>query len=238
MRINKYLSACGLGSRRACDLLVTAGRVTIDGQLAESGSQVEENMRVCLDGREVEKKAQKEYLCFYKPRGIVCTASKKERNNIIDYLNYPIRITYAGRLDKESEGLMLMTDDGELINALMSAGDFHEKEYEVTVGRSLCMEDLKKMEQGVYLEEINRTTRPAKVKKLSEYRFQIVLTEGINREIRRICKVFHYPVRSLKRIRINTLNLGDLKPGEYRKLTAQEIQRLKRSVEEAGHGRT
>ena len=153
MRINKYLAACGLFSRRGADQAVAAGRVTIDGEPAGMGSQVGDGNIVRVDGKEVRPSGRKIYLAFNKPRGIVCTASRKEPDNIIDCLNYPKRVTYAGRLDKWSEGLMLMTDDGDLIDAVMSAGDVHEKEYEVTVTGTIRPEDLKEMEAGVYLPD-------------------------------------------------------------------------------------
>jgi 23S rRNA pseudouridine2604 synthase len=227
MRINKYLAACGLFSRRGADEAVAEGRVTIDGVIAEPGSQVGENNIVRVDGREVRPAEKKTYLAFNKPRGIVCTASRKEPDNIIDCLNYPKRVTYAGRLDKWSEGLMLMTDDGDLIDAVMSAGDVHEKEYEVTVTGAIRPEDLKEMEDGVYLPDLDRRTRPLKTCRVDDHRFRIILTEGINREIRRICAVYGYRISRLRRVRIMNLELGDLKPGRYRELSEEEVRQLK-----------
>jgi 23S rRNA pseudouridine2604 synthase len=234
MRINKYLSSCGICSRREADRLISDGRVTIDGRPARPGDQAEKGMTVCLDGKPVEPLAQKTYLAFYKPRGIVCTASRKEPDNIIDYLNYPVRLTYAGRLDKWSEGLILMTDDGELIDRIMSAGDFHEKEYEVTVNEQVRPEDLARMERGVYLPDLNRTTRPFRARMLDDHRFRIILTEGMNREIRRICDRYGYRISKLKRVRVMNILLGSLRPGEYRKLTAGEIRELKDRSERSG----
>ena len=230
MRINKFLASCGLCSRREADQMIAAGRVTIDGQPATPGSQVEDGMMVQLDGRRVNPAKEKVYLLFYKPKGIVCTASKKEKNNIIDYLHYPVRLTYAGRLDKDSEGLMLMTDDGDLINAVMSAGDVHEKEYEVTVAQKLHREHLLAMQKGVFLEDIERQTRPCRITYVNAHTFRIVLTEGINREIRRMCKQFGYRVTRLVRIRIMHLHTGDLRPGESRFLTEKEREELLSAV--------
>lgn len=244
MRINKYLSSCGLGSRRACDLLVESGRVRIDGKIAKAGDMVEgpeEGERksaagdvnfpvVTVDGMPVKPLAKKTYLRFYKPRGIVCTANPKEKDNIIEFLNYPVRLTYAGRLDKESEGLMLMTDDGDLIEKLMRAGDRHEKEYEVFVGKTLREDDLNEISKGVYLPELNRTTRPCRIEKINDTKFRIVLTEGMNREIRRMCALFGYPVRGIKRVRINNLLLGKLRPGKYEKLTEEELLVLRKNL--------
>ncbi|MCI1304825.1 MAG: pseudouridine synthase [Lachnospiraceae bacterium] len=227
MRINKYLAACGLFSRRGADAAVSAGRVTIDGAVAEPGSRVGEESVVCVDGRAVRPAEEKIYLAFNKPRGIVCTASRKEPDNIIDCLNYPKRVTYAGRLDKWSEGLMLMTDDGGLIDAVMSAGDVHEKEYEVTVTETVRPEDLKEMEGGVFLPELGRTTRPMKVRQIDPHRFRVILTEGINREIRRICAIYGYRISRLRRVRIMNLELGNLKPGQYRELSKEEVRSLK-----------
>ncbi len=226
MRINKYLSACGLCSRREADILVAEGRVQINGVSAEPGSQADAYSEVTVDGKPVRLKSEKTYLLFYKPRGIVCTASRKEKDNIIDYLNLPVRLTYAGRLDKDSEGLMLMTDDGDLINAVMTAGDIHEKEYEVTVAQKLHRQDLIEMQKGVYLEEIERQTRPCKIRYINPHTFRITLTEGINREIRRMCKAFGYRVTKLVRIRIMNLRLKGLEPGKTRSLTDEEVREL------------
>ena len=226
MRINKYLSACGLCSRREADILVAEGRVQINGVSAEPGSQADAYSEVTVDGKPVRLKSEKTYLLFYKPRGTVCTASRKEKDNIIDYLNLPVRLTYAGRLDKDSEGLMLMTDDGDLINAVMTAGDIHEKEYEVTVAQKLHRQDLIEMQKGVYLEEIERQTRPCKIRYINPHTFRITLTEGINREIRRMCKAFGYRVTKLVRIRIMNLRLKGLEPGKTRSLTDEEVREL------------
>ena len=226
MRINKYLAACGLCSRREADLLVAEGRVTIDGHPAEPGSQADENTAVEVDGKPVQLRQEKTYLICYKPRGIVCTASKKEKDNIIDFLHLPLRLTYAGRLDKDSEGLMLMTDDGDLINAVMTAGDVHEKEYEVTVAQKLHRKDLVEMQKGVFLEEIRRQTRPCRIQYVNPHTFRITLTEGINREIRRMCKAYGYRVTKLVRIRMMNLKLEEMKPGDKRMLTEEEIREL------------
>ena len=196
--------------------------------------QIEDGDEVFLDGRRLRLKKEHTYLLFYKPRGVVCTESRKEKNNIIDYLNYPQRVTYAGRLDKDSEGLILMTDDGMLIRNLMRAGNRHEKEYEVRVDRDLDRRDLEQMERGVYLEDLARKTRKCRITVLGKRTFRIVLTEGMNRQIRRMCGKFGYGVRELKRIRIVNLTAGSLRPGEYRKLTDEEVKSLRISGGDAG----
>ena len=226
MRINKYLASCGLCSRREADLLVAEGRVTIDGLPAEPGSQADETSAVRVDGKPVQLQQEKTYLLCYKPRGIVCTASRKEKDNIIDFLQLPVRLTYAGRLDKDSEGLMLMTDDGDLINAVMTAGEIHEKEYEVTVAQKLHRKDLIEMQKGVFLEDIQRQTRPCRIRYINPHTFRIILTEGINREIRRMCKAYGYRVTKLVRVRMMNLELGTMKPGDTRLLTTGEIREL------------
>lgn len=230
MRINKYLAACGVFSRRKADEAVEAGRVTRNGEVAQMGSDVREGDVVCVDGKEVRLPEEKTYLAYYKPRGVECTADPRTKNNIIEALHYERRVTYAGRLDKWSEGLIVMTDDGDFIDRVMSAGDLHEKEYEVTVTEPLHPEDLKEMEAGVFLPELNRTTRPFRTRQVDSHRFRIILTEGINREIRRICALYGYRICKLRRVRIMNLTLGRLRPGEYRVLTQEEITSMRRQA--------
>ena len=230
MRINKYLNECGLCSRREADRLIEEGRVTVNGQKAETGMQAEESDVVCVDGEKIYLKKKKVYFKFYKPRGIVCTEDRREKDNLIDFLNYKGRITYAGRLDRDSEGLLLLTDDGDLIDRLMRSRNGHEKEYEVEVNREINDDFLDKMRRGVYLKELRVRTRPCRVKATGKQSFQIVLTQGLNRQIRRMCGECGYRVRSLKRVRIVNLLLGDLMPGERRELTAGELQTLQNLV--------
>jgi 23S rRNA pseudouridine2604 synthase len=226
LRINKFLSECGICSRREADRLIARGKITVNGLPAGPGMQVTEQDRVCLDGREVALKKEKTYLKFYKPRGIVCTSEKREKHNLIDYLGFPGKITYAGRLDRDSEGLLLLTDDGEMIDRLMRARNSHEKEYIVETDREVTGEFLGKMQRGIYLEELKVTTRPCRAEKLGPKSFRIVLTQGLNRQIRRMCGACGYRVRSLKRIRIANLMLAEMKPGERRPLTGEELQGL------------
>lgn len=231
MRINKYLSECGVCSRREADVLIEEGLVMVNETKALFGMQVEENDLVTVRGEKVCRPEKHVYLAFYKPVGIVCTAEKKEKNNLIDFLNYPRRITYAGRLDKESEGLLLLTDDGDLIDALMTGSNGHEKEYVVTVAHSLTKEKLQKMAAGLYLEDIKRRTKPCKVWKSGEQEFHIVLTQGINRQIRRMCKQVGLRVTRLERIRIGEIRSGNLAAGKYRELNEEEFFWLKKLKE-------
>ena len=231
MRINKYLSECGVCSRREADVLIEEGLVMVNETKALFGMQVEENDLVTVRGEKVCRPEKHVYLAFYKPVGIVCTAEKKEKNNLIEFLNYPRRITYAGRLDKESEGLLLLTDDGDLIDALMTGSNGHEKEYVVTVAHSLTKEKLQKMAAGLYLEDIKRHTKPCKVWKSGEEEFHIVLTQGINRQIRRMCKQVGLRVTRLERIRIGEIRSGNLAAGKYRELNEEEFSWLKKLKE-------
>ena len=225
-RLNKYLSEHGICSRREADRMIEAGRVRIGERIAETGERVFASDTVYVDGTPVGDRQEELLLKFYKPRGIVCTESRKDPDNIVDYLNYPVRIFTVGRLDKESEGLLLLTNQGDLVNRIMRAGNYHEKEYIVTVQKKITEGFLEGMARGVYLEELDVTTRPCKVKMLGEKTFSIVLTQGYNRQIRRMCKVFGYRVTELKRIRVMNIRVGDLKPGELRSLSEKEKTRL------------
>ncbi len=201
--------------------------MTVNGHTAVFGQQVEEGDLVCVNGRPAERPACRTYLAFYKPRGIVCTAEKREAANLTDFLHYPKRVTYAGRLDKESEGLLLLTDDGDLIDALMTGSNGHEKEYVVRVAHSLTEEKIERLRKGVFLEEIGRRTRPCRVWRTGEQEFRIILTQGINRQIRRMCKNVGLRVTELKRVRVGNILLGDLKSGAYRHLTKEELRGLR-----------
>lgn len=224
IRLNKFLSDAGVCSRRQADKLIEEKRVTINGVTAVTGQKVMPRDRVSVNGKPVHIQEERVLLLFNKPRGIVCTAEKREKNNIIKYLNYPIRITYAGRLDKDSEGLLLMTNDGELINRMMRAKNCHEKEYVVKVNKPVTDEFIKGMSSGVPI--LDTITRPCTVEKTGKYTFRIILTQGLNRQIRRMCEYFHYQVETLKRIRIMNLELGNLPVGKTRPLTQKEIDIL------------
>lgn len=229
MRINKYLSDAGFCSRRQADRLAQEGRITINGVTASAGDRVDGQDTVCVDGKKICPEQKKVYLAFYKPRGIVCTAEKREKNNVIDYLKYPVRIYPVGRLDKDSEGLLLMTNDGEIVNGIMRARNYHEKEYLVWVDRSVTDEFLKRMGAGVPI--LNTVTRPCKVQKRKENCFSIVLTQGLNRQIRRMCEVLGYRVVKLKRIRIMNIRLDGLEPGKYRELTKEELSQIREKIQ-------
>lgn len=230
IRINKYIADAGICSRRNADKLIADGKVTINGVVAESGMKVSKKDKVIVDGKPIKGADSKVYLLFNKPVGIVCTADKKEKNNIIDYIHYQTRIMYAGRLDKESEGLMLMTNDGELIDALMRAKYAHEKEYIVTVNSPIDKNFIYEMRNGVYLEELDVTTRKCKATIIDGRTFRITLTEGHNRQIRRMCEALGKEVISLKRVRIVNLLLGELAVGKYRNLTREELKTLFTSI--------
>lgn len=225
IRINKYLSDAGMCSRREADRLISDGRITVNGQKAVCGQRVSPTEEICLDGRAVWKTGKKTLLLFYKPRGIVCSTRKQfAETTVIDYLNYPERIYPVGRLDKESEGLLLLTNEGELPNKILRGGNYHEKEYLVTVNHPVTEEFLQKMRSGVPI--LDTVTRPCVVEKTGRAAFRIVLTQGLNRQIRRMSEYLGYRVLTLKRIRIMNLSLGGLKPGEYREITREEREKL------------
>ena len=224
VRLNKYLSDAGVCSRREADKLIAAGRVTVDGKGARPGMKVEPGQSVRIGKKEINFQDDLVVLAVNKPRGIVCTEERRERDSIIRFLDYPVRITYAGRLDKDSGGLLLMTNFGELINRLMRARNYHEKEYKVTVDKPLTEEFLAQMSQGVPI--LDTVTRPCKIEKTGKYKFRIVLTQGLNRQIRRMCEALGYGVKELVRVRIADIELGSLKPGQYRNLTDEELDRL------------
>ena len=229
IRMNKYLSDAGICSRRQADRWIEEKRITVNGETAGMGMKVAPDSEVCLDGKLIKKEEKKVLLAMNKPAGIVCTAEKRERNNIVDYMKYPKRIYPVGRLDKDSTGLLLLTNDGELVNKIMRAGNRHEKEYKVTVDRKVTQEFLDKMAAGVPI--LDTMTRPCQVFYEGAYTFRIILTQGLNRQIRRMCEALGYEVKKLKRIRIMNIELGDLKEGEYRELTDPELDELYRLTE-------
>ena len=226
VRINKYLAECGVCSRRGADELIARGAVTVDGKPAENGMKITPDMIVAVDGKEVKGIDEKVYLAFNKPRGIVCTARRSDERNVIDHIGYPKRITYCGRLDKDSEGLLIMTNDGDLIDAMMRSRNVHEKEYIVTVNKTVTDAFLYQFSKGVYLEELGVTTRKCKVSRISDDTFTVILTQGLNRQIRRMCETFGYRVRKLERTRVMNIRLGDLETGKYRELTKDETSEL------------
>jgi len=233
-RLNKFLSEAGVCSRREADRLTEEGYVTVNGVLALPGTKVGPDDEVAVHGKIVERENEKIIIAFYKPRGIVCTFEKREPNNIIDFLNYPKRITYAGRLDKDSEGLIILTNQGDLIQEMMRAKNEHEKEYIVTVDKPVTLAFMHKLQNGIWLEELGVQTRKCHAEIIGERKFKIILTQGINRQIRRMCKECGYHVRRLVRTRIMNIHLGDLEKGKYRDLTVDEVNELYKRMNRKG----
>lgn len=226
IRINKFLSDAGLCSRREADRYIKEGKVEIDGVKAEMGSKVKPDNTVTFFGKPVQKNEEKVLIAFNKPVGIVCTTSKKDPNNIVDFINYPTRIYPVGRLDKDSEGLILLTNDGSLVNSILRARYGHDKEYIVTVNKEITEDFVKHMSEGVPL--LDTVTRPCRVTVINKNTFRIVLTQGLNRQIRRMCEYLGYRVTKLVRVRIMNITLGKLKSGTWRYVTAREMKELNR----------
>ena len=227
IRLNKYLSEAGVCSRREADRLIEAGKVLVDGEPARTGQRIRPGQRVQVGDTILGgEKEEQILLAVYKPPGVICTTDKREKRNIVDYVGYPSRIYPIGRLDKDSEGLILLTNDGDLINAMMRGANRHEKEYIVKIDREITPDFLEIMRKGIYLKDLDITTRECKIEKIGKYTFQIILTQGVNRQIRRMCEACGAKVRSLKRIRVMNIRLGDLKPGEWRKVTGEELETL------------
>lgn len=230
-RINKFLSEIGYCSRRAADKLIEQGRVKINGEVPEMGTKISADDEVSVNGKVVHRAKKKKmvYLAFNKPVGIVCTTDQmREKNNIIDYINYPTRIFPIGRLDKPSEGLIFLTNDGDIVNKILRARNNHEKEYEVTVSKPITKEFIEAMGNGVPI--LDTVTRKCFVKQTDKNKFKIILTQGLNRQIRRMCEYLEYDIRKLKRVRIMNINL-DIPIGEYREFTARELNQINQSVE-------
>lgn len=231
VRLNKYLSEAGVCSRREADRLIEDGKVTVDGRTAQTGMRIIPGQVVKVGAKVVSRQDEMVVLVVNKPRGIVCTEEKRERNSIVRFLDYPVRVTYAGRLDKDSRGLLLMTNNGDIINRMMRAANRHEKEYKVTVDREITEEFVKQMSEGVPI--LDTVTRPCKVEKIGKYTFSIILTQGLNRQIRRMCETLGYQVRDLVRVRIMNIRLGSLKEGQYRKLTDEELDELYEEIKDS-----
>ena len=232
MRLNKFLSSIGFCSRRQADKYIENGKIYIDDSVAGLGTELYDKQKVYFEKTYIGqlddlKLKQRIVLAVNKPRGIVCTSSDKDRaENIVDFINYPLRIYPVGRLDKDSEGLLLMTNDGSLVNALMKAKNHHEKEYMVEVNKDIDEAFLQAMSAGVYIKELKVKTRKCYIEKISEKSFKIILTQGLNRQIRRMCESLGFKVLRLRRIRIVNITLGKLKTGEYRKLSTTELDTL------------
>ena len=224
MRLNKYISETGVCSRREADKWIDAGRVTCNGQVATLGTRVTEGDKVCVDGEPVGVKKQQIYIALNKPVGVTCTTEAHIEDNVIDLIRYPERIFPIGRLDKDSEGLILLTNDGDIVNEILRSENNHEKEYLVTVDRSITDLALKMMSDGVKI--MGELTKPAQVIRIDQRSFRIILTQGLNRQIRRMCSALGYRAQRLQRVRIMNVHLGALSTGQWRHLTARELAGL------------
>lgn len=231
IRLNKYLSEAGFCSRREADRLIEAGQVTVDGKKAEMGMKVFTTQTVLVNGKPVIKEEKRILIAVNKPVGIVCTTDKREKNNIVDYIGFKERIYPIGRLDKDSEGLLLMTNNGDIVNKMMRSSNLHEKEYLVTVNKDITMEFLKNMREGVPI--LDTKTRECKVETTGKTTFRIILTQGLNRQIRRMCEYLGYKVVKLERIRIMNIKLGRLQRGGYRNVTDSELETLYSMIQES-----
>ena len=225
MRLNKFISETGMCSRREADTLISSGRVTINGKRAELGTPVTENDEVRVDKQVITARKQKHiYICLNKPVGITCTTERHIKGNIIDLINHPQRIFPIGRLDKDSDGLIILTSNGDIVNEILRSENNHEKEYIVTVNKPITEEFMTGMSRGVRLSDAR--THPCKTTRINKFIFRIILTQGLNRQIRRMCEVFGYDVQRLQRVRIINIKLGTLKPGQWRDLSEEELQGL------------
>ncbi len=233
VRLNKYLSEAGVCSRRAADDYIEKGLVRINGKTAVTGQKVMAGDTVTFKGKTIKNNDISVILAYNKPIGLTCTAAKDDPDNIFDHINYPIRLQYVGRLDKDSQGLLLLTNDGDLSNAISKSINNHEKEYRVRVNKPITEEFLRGMAEGVPI--LDTVTKKCKLRKIDNYSFYIVLTQGLNRQIRRMCDYFGYKVVNLKRIRVCNIKLGNMKPGELRQLTPAEEAELRQLVGESGN---
>ena len=223
-RLNKFVADSGYCSRREADRLIAEGRVQVDGRPGALGDRVLPGMRVTVDGQSLSGRGEKVYIALNKPAGVVCTTDPREPMNVVDYLDYPIRIFPVGRLDKDSEGLLLMTSDGEIINRILRAAGGHEKEYEVEIDRPVTKEFVEKMSAGVSI--LDTVTLPCRVRRTGERSFNIILVQGLNRQIRRMCEALGCNVVRLRRIRIMNIRLGAMRPGQWRELSEEELSGL------------
>ncbi|MEN8118158.1 MAG: pseudouridine synthase [Bacteroidota bacterium] len=233
-RLNKAISETGFCSRREADRLIEAGKVKVNGEVAGLGIQVTSTDKIEIDGQLITKDVSNIYLVFHKPVGITCITDTSIKGNIIDYINYPERIFPVGRLDKPSEGLIFMTNDGDIVNKILRSKNNHDKEYVVTVNKKITPDFIRQMSNGVHI--LNTVTKKCNVKKIDNYSFNIILTQGLNRQIRRMCTQLGYEVTRLIRIRIMNIELGNLKKGEYRHFTNKELEEVNRLV--AGSSKT
>lgn len=227
IRLNKFLSDAGFCSRRQADRLIEEGHVKVNNETALMGQKVTLLDKVTVDGKEVSREEEQIVIAFNKPVGVECTTDKNNPDNIVDYINYKKRIYPIGRLDKNSQGLILLTNDGALVNNILKASNYHEKEYVVTVDKPITEEFIKQMSKGVKI--LDQVTRPCVVKKVNKHTFNIILTQGLNRQIRRMCEILGFKVQKLKRVRIMGVHLDNLPIGNYRNLTNSELDSLKKN---------
>lgn len=228
-RLNKYLAHAGICSRRDADRLIEQGKVLVNGQRPSPGQSVSERDAITVNGKKVQGLEKTVVLAFYKPVGVTCTEKDSHAEKIIaDLVHYPVRVTYAGRLDRDSEGLLLLTNDGDLIQGMMAGVNRHEKEYIVKIDKEITPDFLERMESGIYLKELKIRTRECELEQLGKYTFRIILTQGVNRQIRRMCAACGCRVKGIKRIRVMNVTLGNLKPGEFVELSEKEIEGLYR----------
>ena len=232
IRLNKFMADCGHCSRREADRLIEAGKVSVNGKVAEMGMRVTDDDKVMVDGKVLKREEKTILLIFNKPPGITCTAAKDDETNVVDYINYPKRVYPIGRLDKYSEGLLLLTNRGDLVNGIMRSRYGHEKEYIVTVDRVVDDNLLRKLSSGVYLKELDVTTKPCKCQKVARNKFSMIITQGLNRQIRRMCEECGCRVMKLKRVRILDIELGDLPVGEYREATEKELDSVMKEMDQ------
>lgn len=231
VRLNKAISDSGLCSRRQADTLIEKGRVTINGKLAELGERVMPDDEVRVDGKLIKKNEKQVYILLNKPVGIVCTTNRRFEDNVVDFVKHPERIYPVGRLDKPSEGLLLMTNDGNIVNKILRAANEHEKEYIVEVDRPISREFIYSMANGVPI--LDTVTKPCEIERINNYKFRIILVQGLNRQIRRMCEYLGYNVVALKRVRLINLKLGDLPIGKWRDLTPAELRGLQEAVKDS-----
>lgn len=226
--LNKYISSTGISSRREADKWIEAGRVKINGKVAQKGNRVLPKDRVTIDGKPLKSKPQPVYIALNKPPGITCTTDRRDKSNIIDFVKHPKRVFPIGRLDKASTGLILLTNDGDIVNEILREQNNHEKEYIVTLNQPVTQQFVQAMSKGVPI--LGTITKPCIVEKIGKSRFKIILTQGLNRQIRRMCEHFGYGVVTLRRVRIMHLELGKLKEGKWRNLTKEELRLLKKQI--------
>jgi len=230
-RLNKAISETGYCSRRGADALISEGKVKVNGLVADLGVKVTANDEISIEDKIITKEIKNIYLAFNKPIGITCTTDTNIKGNIIDFINYPERIFPIGRLDKPSEGLIFLTNDGDIVNKILRSKNMHEKEYLVTVNKKITQSFLEQMRSGVPI--LNTITKKCTVSKIDDFKFNIVLTQGLNRQIRRMCDYLGYEVKTLKRTRIMNISLGNLKIGKFRSITSSELQEILLLVEDS-----